>query len=277
MWTFSTTSTDWPLCTGKAAFSKPFARPEAVHFLDALSFLSRLGSARVLPHGIGPCLWWFPAVGLVLGALCSMCACLLLSVLQTEDATALAALLAAWGWLVLLLWLSRALHWDGLADLADACGSGASGERFWQILRDSRLGAFGALALVSVFLGQWLCLSWHITHGQWLILVLTPAWGRACAVWLAARVTAREINSLGGMAAQAASGPARLYRWLAVSTGCVMLVMGYPVWQLLALLLGYHCIQAYLSRMAQEQGGISGDFLGAAVESGQLWFLLALV
>ena len=248
-----------------------------MHFLDALAFLSRLGPARVLPQGLGPCLWWFPAVGLVLGVICSIAAWLLLLLIQTAEDAILASLLAAWLWLVFLLWLSRALHWDGLADLADACGSGARGERFWQILHDSRLGAFGALAVITVFSGQWLCAVWHLAHGQWLVLVLAPAWGRACALWLAAKVPAREANSLGSMVARAASGPARLHTWLAIGAGCTLLVLGCPVWQLLTLLLGHTCLQHHLSRMAREQGGISGDFLGAAVETGQLWFLLALL
>lgn len=277
MWTFSIISTVWPSCTGKTAIDAPFCRVATVHFLDALAFLSRLGPARSLPHGLGPCLPWFPAVGLVLGGLCNLAAWLLLQLASGEGQAVLAPLLSGWLWLVLLLWLSRALHWDGLADLADACGSGATGERFWQILRDSRLGAFGALALLSVFLGQWLCLGWHMAQGQWLILALTPAWGRACAVWLAAVCTPVQGASLGGMVARAAARPARLLTWLAIGTGGLLAFLGCPLWQLLALTGGQCWLQGRLAGLARAQGGVSGDFLGAAVETGQLWFLLALL
>ena len=80
----------------------------------------------------------------------------------------LCAALAAWLWMALEAWSTRGLHWDGLADLGDASGSGAQGERFWAILRDSRLGAFGALHLLLAFGGMWLTVCWHIKAGQWV-------------------------------------------------------------------------------------------------------------
>ena len=48
--------------------------------------------------------------------------------------------------------LIRGLHHDGLADVADAFGSGKRGEEFRKILKDSRIGSFGALALIFYFL-----------------------------------------------------------------------------------------------------------------------------
>ncbi|MDO5484288.1 MAG: adenosylcobinamide-GDP ribazoletransferase [Desulfovibrionaceae bacterium] len=247
-------------------------------FLDALSFLTRLCAARELKNGLAACLPWFAPVGLLLGAVCTLPAWLLWQIAShTHDVEQLGALLTAWLWLCLSLWLTRALHWDGLADLADACGSGAQGQRFWEILRDSRLGTFGALALLGVFMGQWLCLSWHIQHGHWIILLLVPAWGRACAVWLAAAVPACDPGSLGGMAAQGAEHVARKYLPAALLTLLALALSGNPWWQLLLLPGGQYWLIRRLARTGSAQGGISGDFLGASVELGQLWFLLILL
>lgn len=48
--------------------------------------------------------------------------------------------------------LTRGLHHDGLADIADAMGSGKTKEEFRAVLKDSRIGSFGVLALIFYFL-----------------------------------------------------------------------------------------------------------------------------
>lgn len=257
-----------------AEVSSPFA-----HFLDALSFLSRLGPARSLRGGLSACLPWFAAVGLTLGSVCSLVAWLFsvsLAAKVTDSAWAV-AIMAGWSWLCCMLWLTRALHWDGLADLADAVGSAADGPRFWEILRDSRLGAFGALALLCVFSGQWICLSWHIWNGQWVILLLAPAWGRACAIWLAAAAPPYEAHSLGGQTSQGAKGIAYRQGMAAILLTLVFPCFGLPWLQAILLPIGQYVLIRRLAQIAQKQGGFSGDFLGASIESGQLWFLLALL
>lgn len=263
----------------------PAARPAHAkgRFLDALAFLSRLAPPRPCnAHTLAACLPWFAPAGLVLGCLYAMAAWLLLRLLATCSATTLfagsawpVAALAAWLWLALELWTTRGLHWDGLADLADACGSGASGARFREILKDSRLGAFGALSLLLAFSGQWLALAWHLAAGHWLLLVLAPAWGRACAVWLAASAPPHNPASLGGLAC-AGINPAvrRLYRLAAFLLICLLAAQGLSLWQCL-LLTGAQCwLTRRLAATARRQGGLSGDFLGAAIELGQLCFLL---
>ena len=121
---------------------------------------------------------FFAPVGLVLGALCTAAAFLCLWVFEAPDTgfagRCLVAALAAWAWILCEVWATRGLHWDGLSDLGDAVSSGASGERFWAVLRDSRLGAFGALHLLVAFSGLWLGLTWHLSTGQWIAPLLTP-------------------------------------------------------------------------------------------------------
>lgn len=253
------------------------------HFLDALAFLSRLVPPRSFTRAsLIACVPWFGAAGLALGGLFALAAALALAFFYSLSpglaAQALGALAAAWIWLGLELWSTRGLHWDGLADLGDACGSGAQGVRFWEVLRDSRLGAFGALSLLLVFSGQWAALAWHLAAGHWLALVLAPAWSRACAVWLAASAPAAEAASLGGLACAGAS-PA-LSRAYALAAGLAissLLALGLSVWQGVALAAGQYWLTRRLACVARAHGGLSGDFLGAAIELGQLWFLLATV
>lgn len=253
-------------------------------FLDALAFLSRLAPPRSFTaQSLVDCVPWFAPVGLALGCLYTLAAWLALAFLSTATGASHAmetawpaAALAAWLWLALELWSTRGLHWDGLADLGDACGSGASGARFREILRDSRLGAFGALSLLLIFSGQWLALAWHLAAGQWLMPMLAPAWGRACAVWLAASAPPHNPDSLGGLAC-AGAGPTvrRAYRLGALLLVCLLAASGLSPWQGLVLIVTQYWLTRRLAAQARLHGGLSGDFLGAAIELGQLWFLLA--
>ena len=253
-------------------------------FLDALAFLSRLAPPRSFTaQSLVDCVPWFAPAGLALGCLCTLAAWLALTILSTATGASHAmgtawpaAALAAWLWLALELWSTRGLHWDGLADLGDACGSGASGARFREILRDSRLGAFGALSLLLIFSGQWLALAWHLAAGQWLMPVLAPAWGRACAVWRAASAPPHNPDSLGGLAC-AGAGPTvrRVYRLGALLLVCLLAASGLSPWQGLVLIVTQYWLTRRLAAQARSHGGLSGDFLGAAIELGQLWFLLA--
>ena len=87
---------------------------------------------------------WFPAVGVLVGAV--MGGTYLLAELVLPQPTAIVlALLAA-------ILLTGGFHEDGLADTADAMGAHVSRERKLEILRDSRIGTFGGLALVLALL-----------------------------------------------------------------------------------------------------------------------------
>ncbi len=278
-------------------------------FLDALAFLSRLATPKLWNKGLAAermvsALPAYGLVGLVLGIVQSLAALVFCLAFFTASSAGFAllwpqAMLGAWNWLGLSVWLTRALHWDGLADLGDALGSGASGARFWEILRDSRLGAFGALWLLIVALGQWLALSWHLAlvlapfvqakaSGQaelalahFSALMLAPAWGRAGVIWLASSGTARDAQSLGGMLVSSlATVYPRLnliYMLLAALSLLGLWLLGLSFWRLLLLGGFQFWLTCYLARIARDNGGLSGDFFGAAIESGTLLFLLLTI
>jgi len=250
-------------------------------FLDALAFLTRLAPARACsPAAIGRSVPFFAPAGLALGAICTTASCFVQSFLASrpafEAANPLDIALSALFWLGLEIWLTRGLHWDGLADLTDAAG--APSPRFWEVLKDSRLGVFGALSLFLVFCGQWSAVSWHLAAGHLGGLVIAPAWGRACAVWLAASVHPRDLHSIGGLVRSGVCAKTAVLYAIAAS-GAVFLLcgLGWEWWQGLTLLLVQYGLTRAFVRLAREKGGFSGDFLGAAIELGQLWFLLAVV
>src|SRR5258708_31809300 len=122
-------------------------------FLVAIQFLTRLPVPRVRfdPDSLSRAAKFFPVVGLMIG--------LGAAVVQRIAAPHLSRPLVALVVLVFLVLITSGLHEDGLADTADGFGGGWTREQVLTILRDSRIGSFGALALVLSVLARFLLLS----------------------------------------------------------------------------------------------------------------------
>lgn len=232
----------------------------------ALSFLTRLVPGReAKPEQFAATLPWFPVAGMVLGAL--LAGPFALGLLPRTP------WIAAWLLLLGNLWLTRGLHWDGWADLCDAWGSRATGERFWRILKDSRTGAFGSMGLFAGMSGQLLLLHHCLGWGQFAAVGYSFVFGRGLAVGLMA--LNRDLSRPGlGAAFLAGATPARL-----AVAALLTLVPG--LWALplpslaAALLLGLFGL-AEFTALARRHGGLNGDFLGCAIVWGELSVLLGL-
>jgi adenosylcobinamide-GDP ribazoletransferase len=109
----------------------------------ALAFMTRLPVGRTGPlsgDALSRAAAWFPAVGLMVGGFMSA-----VHALASEVTTATAATILA---LTAAVIVTGGLHEDGLADTADALGAHTTRERRLEILRDPRVGTYGALALI---------------------------------------------------------------------------------------------------------------------------------
>ena len=129
-----------------------------------------------------------PLVGAILGA---AAACALFAASALGFPPPLAAPLA----IATLVALTGALHEDGLADCADGFGGGATPARKLEIMKDSRIGAFGALALALALYLQIAALA--------LIVRAWPRLAAAVLVGAAAASRGRGADSLGSAAARA--------------------------------------------------------------------------
>ena len=249
-------------------------------FLSAVAFLSRLAPSR--DANFGSALAWFGVAGLCVGAVASLGAWLAhaAAIGIGRAAGPVAALIGGLAWISLEIWLTRGLHWDGCADLADALGSGARGERFWQIMKDSRLGAFGALALILGTLAQLLFVAARFCDPPanpapaLALLSLACAWGRLAPLWLAARARPRPGGGLGRLVCENLSPRLRLASY--INALCVLgaaLLLGAGTVGVALIAAGQIALIAWLARVARRVGGLSGDFFGAAVEGSQGLFL----
>ncbi|SUX28788.1 adenosylcobinamide-GDP ribazoletransferase [Chromobacterium vaccinii] len=144
----------------------------------AVQFLTRLPTPQLAdfkPEWLAASARWFPAVGVIVGAL-------LLAALRLGGLVDpwLAALLALLAWVM----VTGGLHLDGLADLSDALGAAhRSRERFFEVLKDPHLGSFGVLSLILAIAAKLVLLMLAARQGgpAWGLL-LVPAWARGFAV-----------------------------------------------------------------------------------------------
>lgn len=241
----------------------------AAQAATALVWLTRLPLGRLLPARPVPlsqAAWAFPlagvAVALPSGAVFWLAAQLGLPPLA-------GALLA----LGLATALTGALHEDGLADFADGCGS-ADRARALEIMRDSRIGSYGVVALILSFGLRASALAALAPAAGWAALVGAAALSRAgMAVGLCGLPPARA-DGLGRAAGRVSAGQAAL----AVLIGALLMLWPAGLsgaW--LAALLACVLAQAAIARSARRRlGGQTGDVLGAMQQVGEGAALLVL-
>ena len=251
--------------------SSPLAR-----FLDTLAFFTCLVPARMYSGTDMPrCVPWFSAAGLTIGFLTTGLSLLAGFFFRGIVPPLFQALAAGFIWCAAEIIISRALHWDGLSDLADALGSARDGEGFWQVLKDSRVGSFGTLAMVCVFAGQVIACSAHAARGDILALVLAPAASRCLAALPLCYVAPHNPKSLGGrFSGGGTAGTKRLSLCLLAIMLALCAAAGVSAAGLALLVSSCALLLLFIIRTARRQGGIYGDFIGATIEAGQLLVLI---
>lgn len=173
----------------------------------------------------------------------------------------------------LLALMTGALHEDGLADMADGFGGGQTVEKKLAIMRDSRIGAYGVIALVLVLLAKVGTLADLDDIGVVMSgLICAAAASRAAMPamirWLPA---ARD----DGLAAEAGR-PAAAHVWTGIAIAVILSVI-LLTWSGLVALLFAAAAAFAVGLLARRQiGGHTGDVLGGTQQIAELVFLLAL-
>ncbi|WP_255591349.1 adenosylcobinamide-GDP ribazoletransferase [Geminicoccus harenae] len=237
----------------------------------ALQFLTRLPIRTDDPAGmagIARAAWAFPLAGLVVAAAAALTFLL-------ADRIGLPPVLAAILALAASIALTGALHEDGLADLFDALGGHAGRARALEIMRDSRIGTYGTLALLVTLALRAGALAMLATPGR-VALALA---GAAClsraamAVTMALQHPARP-DGLGAAAGQVT--PARAAIATALASLCLLAAAG-PVQALPALVAAAGTLALTMHWTRRRLGGFTGDTLGATQQLVETACLLAAV
>ena len=277
------------------------------HFLLAIQFFTRIPvTGRVAQWvGFSPAMLrasagHFPGVGVVVGALVVGFTAVLLAWLPASPLTPLVAAVLG---TVLSVMVTGAFHEDGLADVADGLGGSSDRDRALVIMKDSRVGAFGVLAVVLALLSKvvllaligsvsprWMLLgifAAHVVSRTWplLLIRLMPHVGDAAGSKskpLADQISTGSLLA-GGIWCFMALAPVGIaciaihsgvnQDWsLAEPSSLLMLLLPF-VGGLLASGLGF----AYMGRLLWRRlQGFTGDGLGATQQVCEIAFYLGV-
>ncbi|MDE3063649.1 MAG: adenosylcobinamide-GDP ribazoletransferase [Acidobacteriota bacterium] len=203
---------------------------------------------------------WFPMVGLFVGGLGAICYRAVVSHLG-RSLTALVVVLV-------MIVVTGGLHEDGLADCADAFGGGWTREDRLRILKDSRIGSFGAIALV-------------LSLGARVLLLATLPAETVLSYLVSAQVLARWTPLPLGAVLRPARGPdgqggriAGRTSWFAFAIGSVLALapvcylLRLSAWQPVLATLAVTVVSGlYYQRRI---GGVTGDCMGATIQISEI-------
>jgi adenosylcobinamide-GDP ribazoletransferase len=207
---------------------------------------------------------WFPVVGAAVGVL-----------LAAVDAVTgrvfpplLAALLTVTTWKL----VTGGLHLDGLADCLDGLAGRDAAARL-AIMRDSRIGAFGAIGLILFLLLELVAVAELPAPARWRTLIAAPAIARATPALLGRLLPpARETGH--GAAFHAGLGRGAAPTALAVALVVAVVSLGGVGVVALAVAVASAALAAAF--VARRLGGVTGDVFGAGIEVAELAVLLTV-
>jgi adenosylcobinamide-GDP ribazoletransferase len=242
-------------------------------FLLAVQFLTRLpvpASAGFTPERLTAATRFYPLVGALIGGL--VAGVYALALLLWPPMVAVLLSIAAG------LALTGAFHEDGLADMFDGVGGGLTRERALEIMKDSRIGTYGAAALILALALKAAALAAMPPLAVILALVAGHGLSRFSAVLVIA--TSSYVRD-HGTAKPVAEGVSRQSLLIATASALVLLLalawglgISPALLGLAGLALGHWGMRRVFER---KLGGYTGDCLGAVQQGSELGFYLGLL
>jgi adenosylcobinamide-GDP ribazoletransferase len=246
-------------------------RRELEYFFGAVRFFTRLPVPGWVGHSaeaLNRSARYFPAVGLLVGGIGAL---VFLGALQLWPPP-VAVLLS----MAATIYATGAFHEDGLSDTVDGLGGGWDKLRILEIMKDSRVGSYGVVAMVLALLGKFTLLTSLETTLVPYALLAGHALSRFCATVLLATMDYVREDLLS----KAKPLATRL------SAGEMVLAAGFVLAALLLLPLQQAVAGCVLSALAtlwlatkfkRWLGGYTGDCLGAVQQVGEIAFYLGLL
>ncbi len=243
-------------------------------FLVALAFFTRIPIPENTPYSserLNQANRYFGAVGIIIGLLTALIYWVFVQKFPIELAVAAAIICG--------LLLTGAFHEDGLADVFDGFGGGWSVEQKLNIMKDSRLGTYGASALVMM-----LGCKWAVLIALAKIDILLPA-GLLIVMHTLSRICAASLifsypyvrADQDSKVKPLANHQSQHDLWVLIATGLIILLL-LPLEMAISLTLVLLIVRWLCGKWFQQQlGGYTGDCLGAAQQIAELTGYLALL
>ena len=246
-------------------------RRELGYFLGAVGFFTRLPVPGWVGHSaaaLSQCARYFPAVGLLVGGIGALVYWLALH-LWPQPVAVLLSMAAT-------LYATGAFHEDGLSDMTDGLGGGWEKGRILEIMKDSRVGSYGVVALVMALLGKFVLLCALPAALVPVALVAGHAVSRFAATTLLMFMDyVREdlLAKAKPLATRLGWGP---FLVAAVFAGLPLVLLPLPSVAVSLALVAL--VTLWLVRLLKRWlGGYTGDCLGATQQLAELAFYLGLL
>lgn len=222
---------------------------------------------RVTMRDLARAVYLFPVMGAVVGLLGG-------AVFTVASLLGLPTLPGALLALAAMILATGGLHEDGLADTADSLGAGPDREKALAIMRDSRIGSFGAMALILSLVGRVSALA-PIYDPVLLTKVLVAA-GMASRALMPVVMLLQPSARATGLAAEAGRPePLRVAIGAALAlVACALLIPKLALIAVGVAALGGLLVATWLGRRL---GGCTGDTLGAVQQVAEIAFLFAVL
>jgi len=226
-------------------------------FISAIQFLTRLPIGKPGTFAPKAMIAFFPMVGLMIGGIVALLDLIVLQWWAKPTASVIE--------LIFLIWITGAFHLDGLGDTADGLYGSRPREKALEIMKDSRIGAMGVVAIWCVLSAKWSGLI-GINPGvdRSLMLLIIPAYSRAATLF---GFKFLEYGRPGGGTGHALfKEPLEFSAFWGVGIPIVLsLFAGWRgLWLNAAFIISTAAILIFYHR---RMGCITGDMLGAMTET----------
>jgi adenosylcobinamide-GDP ribazoletransferase len=235
-------------------------KKQAELFLTALMFFTRIPVRWSMGHNTSRLLQsaaYFPWIGWIAGAVaaltfysCSLMLTPVLSVFMSFIAT---------------IMLTGAFHEDGFADVCDGFGGGWTKEKILAIMKDSRLGTFGVIGLMSILLFKFIVLLEIVSSFGWTLgcaaMIIGHVLSRFSALTMLCQYT--YVNADGGKSGLPFESRLDRKGWLIAGFAPAILICIFPL-QMLIVFPAVLLVRIFAGRYFHKWiGGYTGDCLGA--------------
>jgi adenosylcobinamide-GDP ribazoletransferase len=257
-------------------------------FFTALMFYTRIPCPKNINHDpdyLNKASRYFPLVGWIIGGICFVVYYLASIVFSVEIALILSMIAG--------ILTTGAFHEDGFADVCDGFGGGWTKEKILMIMKDSAIGAYGAIGLVLLFLLKFKALYSLIQTSE-IVNLLPKAFGTTIKNLLFF-ISAHSVSRLSAISivftheysredASSKSKPiAQYFTWKEVVGASFfgllpLVILSFFQWQLLLVLLPVFVTRFFLARYFQKWiDGYTGDCLGATQQVCEVIFYLSII
>jgi adenosylcobinamide-GDP ribazoletransferase len=240
-------------------------------FFTALMFYTRIPCPKWVNHDaefLNKATRYFPFIGWIVGGACAMVFFLSYFLLSKEVSLILS--------LITGILITGAFHEDGFADVCDGFGGGWTKEKILDIMKDSRVGAYGAIGLICIFLFKFFLLLSIDPKFIPMVIFSAHAYSRFCAASFI--LTHQYVRENEDSKAKPVAKSLSLHNFIIALLFGVSALFIFKTIFIFLLLLPVYLIKYFLGRYYTKWiGGYTGDCLGATQQVCEVGFYLFFI